>query len=142
MLVSLVAAGCADSPGTSLLVSLSYDESLNLSTAELGLKGHVGTAPIAHEMLVLIPDVSFGEIGSADDDPFPRLDVWGIKSGKRVAYGYSLSAISLPGRTFPITVAITACTPGCQGNMLLSCTRPPETCHFGCSSGNCNTAQR
>ena len=74
---AILAASCGESaPENSMLLSLRYDDALGLDTVEMILGAHTDTAPIAHQVMLLMPD---------DADSFPSLEVWGRKAGKRAA---------------------------------------------------------
>src|SRR5206468_2853715 len=66
---------------------------------------------------------------------FPRclpIAVWGRKESRRTAYG-TTTAVPVRGKTVAADLTLTACTPGCQGDMLLTCTGAPKNCQLGCS---------
>src|SRR4051812_818871 len=121
LLTTLVMTGCTSAPDNSVLVSLHYDDALQLDTAEFILGAHTGSAPIAHQMLVLLPEGT-----SADFMDTPDLEVWGRKSGQRTAYGAPTNMFRFSDD--PIDVTLSACTPACHGDTLVSCVRPDEVC--------------
>src|SRR4051812_4146538 len=124
-LVIPFAAGCNQGPGTSLRVALDYDDALGLDSAEVTLADRTQPAPIAHELLLLVPDDLAGK-----DTP---VEVWALKADKRVAFGAATTIPKL-GKTVAVSLALTACTPGCQADQLTTCMGPTKTCVLGCSS--------
>jgi hypothetical protein len=123
VLLHLVA--CGDRPlGTSVRVSLAYDDALGLDGAEVILADLTESGPISHELLLVVPD----ELAGGD---LP-IEVWGHIDDERAAYGTG-SAVPVRDATVAATVALTACRPGCDGDTFDSCTGPPVACALGCS---------
>src|ERR1044071_4970173 len=60
------------------------------------------------------------------------IEVWGRKADERVAYG-TTTAVPERGKTVTAQLSLTACTPGCQGDMLTTCTGPSISCALGCT---------
>ncbi len=125
ILVSVALIGCGtDDPGTSVEVALTYDDALKLDKADVTLLDRTQSASIAHQLLLLVPDERAGmEMPIA---------VWARKAGKRAAYG-TTSAVPVLGETVTTSLTLTACSPGCQGAMLTTCTGPMVSCVLGCS---------
>jgi hypothetical protein len=122
--VAAACAGCgSDGPGTSVRVALAYDDSLGLDTAEVTLDNRTESAAIAHELLLLVSDDVAGR-------EMP-IEVWGRKDDQRVAYG-TTTAVPERGKTVSAQLSLT-CMPGCQGDMLRTCTGPLVDCALGCS---------
>lgn len=98
LLVSGLALGaCSEDVGTSIRISLVYKDSWRLGDAEVIASAGQETAPIAREMLVLIPDEAAGEV--------MPLEVWGTREGMRIAHG---EAVALPrkGQTVGATIVL------------------------------------
>jgi hypothetical protein len=124
ILVACVVACTPDGPGTSVRVALTYDDSLGLDTAEVTLGDRTQSAPIAHQLLLLVSDeVAGSELPIA---------VWGRKASVRAAYG-ATTAVPVLGKTVETLLSLTSCTPGCQGDTLMTCTGAPKSCPLGCS---------
>jgi hypothetical protein len=123
MAIALVACG-SDGPGTSVRIALAYDDALGLDTAEVTLGDRTLTAPIEHELLLLVSDDTAG-------NEMP-IAVWGRKEERRTAYG-TATAVPVRGKTVAADLSLTACTPGCDGNTLMTCTGEPKSCQLGCS---------
>jgi hypothetical protein len=126
LLATLVVTGCTSAPDNSVLVSLHYDDALKLDTAEFILGAHTASAPIAHQMLVLLPEGTSSSFAQT-----PDLEVWGRKAGQRAAYGAPMTTLLFPGDSIDVTLG--ACTPACRGDTLVSCVGPDEICPLGCA---------
>jgi hypothetical protein len=89
--------GCTEDVGTSIRVSLVYKDSWRIGSADVIATGGEDSAPIARELLMLIPD-------SAADEVMP-IEIWGVREGERIAYG---DAVVLPrkGTTVGATVVL------------------------------------
>jgi hypothetical protein len=119
-------AGCGQAAvGTAVDVSLVYDDMLGLDTAEVTLGNRTEAGQIAHRLLLLVSD-------ELDGTDMP-IEVWARRAGVRSAYG-TATAVPQLGKTVTAEVMLTACTPGCQGAMLTTCTGPMKTCALGCSA--------
>jgi hypothetical protein len=125
--IGLVASACGETsdPGTSVEVALQYDDALGLDTAEVTLANRTESARIAHRLLLLVPD----ELAGVD----MPLEIWGRKAGKRAAYGTG-NAVPALGDTVTTSLTLTTCSPGCQGDMLTTCTGPMVSCALGCTA--------
>jgi hypothetical protein len=123
-LASIWPGGCGQSrPGTSVEITLSYDAAIGLTTAEVTLGNRTESAPIAHELLLLVPDDAAGAT--------MPIEVWGRKAGKQAAYG-TTTVVPALGKTVRIALALDACAPACQGGVLTTC-GDPRTCALGCA---------
>jgi hypothetical protein len=119
--------GCSpDNVGTSVKVALAYDDALGLDTADVTLAGSLRSAPIAHQLLLLVPD-ELARMGMPVD-----VEVWGRKAGKRAAYG-TTTAVPQLGKTIAAALTLTPCTPVCLNNDLMTCTGATVTCSLGCA---------
>jgi hypothetical protein len=121
----VMAIGCGtSSPGTSVRIALDYDDGLRLDTAEVTVVDRAESAPIAHTLLLLVPDAAAGT-------EMP-LEIWGRRAGRRAAYG-ATTVIPERDATISAAVTLTSCSPGCAGNLLTTCTGPTVACTLGCS---------
>lgn len=124
-ILAAILAGCNhDNPGTSVQVALDYDGSLGLDTAEVTLTDRTQSAPIERELLLLVPD----ELADTD----MPIAVWGLRAGKRSAYG-TVTAVPKRGKTIKASLTLTTCSPACQNDQLTTCTGPMVTCPLSCS---------
>ena len=89
--------GCTEEVGTSIRVSLVYKDSWRIGAADVIASGGEETAPIARELLMLIPDSAAGEV--------MPIEIWGVREGERIAHG---DAVVLPrkGATVGATVVL------------------------------------
>jgi hypothetical protein len=126
--VGLATAACTDDVGTSVRISLVYKDGWNLGSADVVVSKLERNAPIAHELLLLVPDDMAGDV--------MPLEVWGVRDGERIAHG---SAIALPrkGDTVGATIALERlpcgvfCTPGdlrCEMSGLSTCEPDADGC--------------
>ncbi|HEU4733087.1 MAG TPA: hypothetical protein VFT22_34575, partial [Kofleriaceae bacterium] len=122
-----VAACSSEHVGTSLRIALGYEEISALDTAEVTLQDRTQTAPIAHELLLLVPD----EVAGTE----MQVEVWGLRAGKRAAFGRA-TAVPMLGKTIAVSLQLFACSPGCDGDQLTSCKEPMTTCPLGCVDGD------
>jgi hypothetical protein len=120
----IVAAGCQSSPGTSVQVSLQYDDKLGLDTAEVTVGNRTESARIQHRLLLLLPD----ELAGAE----VPLEVWGRDGGKRAAYGTG-SVVPRRGETVTASLTLGACSPGCLDTVLHLCAGQTVECVLGCT---------
>lgn len=88
---------CTDDVGTSIRVSLVYKDSWHIGSADVLASGGEERAPIAREILLLLPDSAAGEV--------MPLEVWGVRDGERIAHG---DAVALPrkGATVGATIVL------------------------------------
>src|ERR1043165_3498110 len=99
--IAMAVAACgSDGPGTSVRVALAYDDALGLDTAEVTLGDRTLSAPIEHELLLLVPDDAAGS-------EMP-IAVWGRKEERRAAYG-TTTAVPGRGKTGAAALSMPAC---------------------------------
>lgn len=144
-------AACADDVGTSVRVSLVYQDTWPIEATELKVGDQVYSISLAHELLLLVPDERDGEV--------LELSIKATREGELIAEG---SGVALVRRGDTVDAAIilnrepcgSFCTPGtkrCEGdNAVGECVRNPEGCtEWGnledcpadlhiCSSGTCD----
>jgi hypothetical protein len=120
--------GCTEDVGTSVRISLVYNDGWNIGSADVVTAKTEKRTQIAHEMLVLIPDANAGDVMS--------LEVWGVRDGTRIAHG---SAVALPrkGETVGATIVLERlpcgvfCTEGdvrCEVNGYSTCGPDGDGC--------------
>lgn len=124
-LVVPLTVACSAEPGTSIDLALGYDDALRLETADVTIAGRTESSAIAHRLFLLLPDELAGEDMS--------IEVWARRSGERAAFG-AVTATPRLGATVAASLMLTACTPGCSGDVLTTCTGPATSCALGCSS--------
>jgi hypothetical protein len=90
---------CTEEVGTSIRVSLVYKDSWRIGSADVIASGGEERAPIAREMLMLIPDAK------AEAGEVMPIEIWGVRDGERIAHG---DAVVLPrkGVTVGATVVL------------------------------------
>jgi hypothetical protein len=119
---------CTEDVGTSVRISLVYNEGWNIGAADVVAAKIEKRSQIAHEMLVLLPDTMAGDVMS--------LEVWGVRDDVRIAHG---SAVALPrkGETVGATIVLERlpcgvfCALGdvrCDGNGLSTCGPDTDGC--------------
>jgi hypothetical protein len=132
IVAALASASCTEDVGTSVRISLVYKDGWKMASADVVTSRADGTleknAPIAHQILVLLPDDLAGEV--------MPLDVWGVRDGERISHG---SAVALPrkGDTVEATIVLDRlpcgafCKPGdlqCDGNSVSTCGADADGC--------------
>lgn len=107
VLLTVVAACDAQEPGSgsSIEITLQYDDEIGLDTADVSIANHVESAEISRRLFVLIPDQVIGRNLS--------LEVWGSKSGQRIAYG-TTSVVPVLDETIPLSLTLTPCGSNCD----------------------------
>ncbi|HET7502081.1 MAG TPA: hypothetical protein VFK02_13785 [Kofleriaceae bacterium] len=125
--VACVAACGSEHAGTSLRIALGYEEITGLDTAEVTLQDRTQSAPIAHELLLLVPD----ELAGTE----MQVEVWGRRDGQRAAFGRA-TAVPMLGKTIEVSLQLFACSPRCDGDQLTSCKEPMTSCPLGCVDGD------
>src|SRR5262245_45674678 len=120
--MTVLVACSQTSPGTSVRVALHYQDTLGLDTVEVTLDDRSESVPIAHDLLLLLPD----ELAGTEQ---PVL-VSGRQATQPVAYGET-SVTPRLGALIDASVTLAACTPGCQANQLTTCVSPQVACLLG-----------
>lgn len=128
--LALAFAGCAtEEVGTSVRLFLVYEDAWRLTGAELVIADKEVSTSLTRELLLLLPDeMAEGEVRA--------LQVWGVRDGKRIAFGASV-AIPRKGATVDATVVLERepcgafCQEGateCRGNGVVTCVPDEEGC--------------